>query len=136
MEEVYLLGADIGTSSIKVTVIDQNAKFVAQESATYRLINPDQVSIPIDTADMWNAFTGCVGSLVSKHKVDPAKIKAIGISSLCPGLAAFDKDGNVLVDPIIYSDRGSPDGAEICREKSGTQRLIYALDQTEPAGYL
>lgn len=52
MEEVYLLGADIGTSSIKVTVIDQNAKFVAQESATYRLINPDQVSIQIDTADM------------------------------------------------------------------------------------
>ena len=51
MEEVYLLGADIGTSSIKVTVIDQNAKFVAQESATYRLINPDQVSIQIDTAD-------------------------------------------------------------------------------------
>ena len=29
MEEVYLLGADIGTSSIKVTVIDQNAKFLA-----------------------------------------------------------------------------------------------------------
>ena len=67
MEEQYLLGADIGTSSIKVTVIDQNAKFVAQESAAYRLINPDQVSIQIDTADMWNAFTVCVCSLVSKH---------------------------------------------------------------------
>lgn len=134
MEEVYLLGADIGTSSIKVTVIDQNAKFVAQESATYRLINPDQVSIQIDTADMWNAFTGCVGSLVSKHKVDPAKIKAIGISSLCPGLAAFDKDGNVLVDPIIYSDRRSTEEAEIFREKIGTQRLFEITANSPMAG--
>lgn len=40
MEEIYLLGVDVGTSSIKVTVIDQEARFVAQESATYRLINP------------------------------------------------------------------------------------------------
>ena len=40
MEDIFLLGADIGTSSIKVTVIDQNARFVAQESANYRLINP------------------------------------------------------------------------------------------------
>lgn len=40
MEEIYLLGVDVGTSSIKVTVIDQEARFVAQESAAYRLINP------------------------------------------------------------------------------------------------
>ena len=50
MEEIYLLGVDVGTSSIKVTVIDQEARFVAQESAAYRLINPNQVSIQIDTA--------------------------------------------------------------------------------------
>ena len=69
MEEIYLLGVDVGTSSIKVTVIDQEARFVAQESAAYRLINPNQVSIQIDTADMWNAFTGCVGALIIKHGV-------------------------------------------------------------------
>ena len=81
MEEIYLLGVDVGTSSIKVTVIDQEARFVAQESAAYRLINPNQVSIQIDTADMWNAFTGCVGALISKHGVEPGKIKAI---TSCP----------------------------------------------------
>lgn len=33
MEDIYLLGVDVGTSSIKVMVIDQNAGFVARESA-------------------------------------------------------------------------------------------------------
>lgn len=134
MEEIYLLGVDVGTSSIKVTVIDQEARFVAQESATYRLISPDQVSIQIDTADMWNAFTGCVGALISKHGVEPGRIKAIGISSLCPGLAAFDADGRVLVDPIIYSDRRSTEEAEIFRQTIGTQRLFEITANSPMAG--
>ena len=124
MEDIYLLGVDVGTSSIKVMVIDQNAGFVAQESAVYRLINPDQVSIQIDTADMWNAFTGCIGALISRHKVDPARIKAIGISSLCPGLAAFDEKGTVLVDPIIYSDRRSTEEAEISARPSAPKSCL------------
>lgn len=134
MEEIYLLGVDVGTSSIKVTVIDQEARFVAQESAAYRLINPNQVSIQIDTADMWNAFTGCVGALISKHGVEPGKIKAIGISSLCPGLAAFDADGRVLVDPIIYSDRRSTEEAEIFRQTIGNQRLFEITANSPMAG--
>ena len=48
MEEIYLLGVDVGTSSIKVTVIDQEARFVAQESAAYRLINP--ITCPIQAS--------------------------------------------------------------------------------------
>ena len=134
MEEIYLLGVDVGTSSIKVTVIDQEARFVAQESAAYRLINPNQVSIQIDTADMWNAFTGCVGALISKHGVEPGKIKAIGISSLCPGLAAFNADGRVLVDPIIYSDRRSTEEAEIFRQTIGNLRLFEITANSPMAG--
>ncbi len=134
MENTYLMGVDVGTSSIKVVVIDQNAGLVAQENANYRLINPDQVSIQIDTADMWNAFTGCVGSLISRHKVDPGRIKAIGISSLCPGLAAFDERGNVLVDPIIYSDRRSTEEAEIFRETIGAERLFEITANSAMAG--
>ncbi len=134
MENTYLLGVDVGTSSIKVVVIDQNAGLVAQENAKYRLINPDQVSIQIDTADMWNAFTGCVGSLISRHKVDPGRIKAIGISSLCPGLAAFDERGNVLVDPIIYSDRRSTEEADIFRETIGAERLFEITANSAMAG--
>ena len=134
MEDIYFLGVDVGTSSIKVMVIDQDARFVAQESAVYRLINPDQVSIQIDTADMWNAFTGCIGALISRHKVDPARIKAIGISSLCPGLAAFDEKGTVLVDPIIYSDRRSTEEAEIFRQTIGTEKLFAITANSPMAG--
>lgn len=134
MEECYLLGVDIGTSSIKLTVIDQDVRFVAQDSATYRLITPDQVSVQMDAADMWNAFTGCLGSIISRDKVDPRKIVSIGISSLCPGLAAFDDKGTIMVDPILYSDRRSVREAEFFRQTIGPEKLFEITANNAMAG--
>ena len=134
MNDKYLMGVDIGTSSIKIAVIDQSANIVAQESSTYRLITPDPVSVQIDTADLLNAFTHCVGALFTQHGVDPKRVAAIGISCLCPGLAAFDANGKVLVDPILYSDRRSTEEAELFREKVGTERLFEITANGPMAG--
>lgn len=48
--------------------------------------------------------------------IDLSKVVGISISSLCPGLAALDENGKVLVDPIIYSDRRSTEEAEIIKK--------------------
>ena len=134
MKAIYLLGVDVGTSSIKTVILDSNAKVVAEETDFYRLINPDQVSIQVDAADMWRAFINCVSHLISRNNVDPALIGAISISSLCPGLAAFDATGKLLVDPIIYSDRRSTQEAEIFREKVGDKRLFEITANSAMAG--
>ncbi|EFY07886.1 xylulokinase [Succinatimonas hippei] len=134
MKAIYLLGVDVGTSSIKTVILDSNAKVVAEETDFYRLINPDQVSIQVDAADMWRAFINCVSHLVSRNNVDPTLIGAISISSLCPGLAAFDAAGKLLVDPIIYSDRRSTQEAEIFREKVGDKRLFEITANSAMAG--
>ena len=55
MDKKYLLGVDVGTTSIKVVVIDENAKPLGISSSSYRLITPDQNSVQIDMEDMWNA---------------------------------------------------------------------------------
>ena len=54
MDKKYLLGVDVGTTSIKVVVIDENAKPLGISSSSYRLITPDQNSVQIDMEDMWN----------------------------------------------------------------------------------
>ena len=95
MKAIYLLGVDVGTSSIKTVILDSNAKVVAEE-------------------------TDLIG--------------AISISSLCPGLAAFDAAGKLLVDPIIYSDRRSTQEAEIFREKVGAKRLFEITANSAMAG--
>ena len=48
MDKKYLLGVDIGTTSIKVVIIDENAKPLGISSSSYRMITPDQNSVQIE----------------------------------------------------------------------------------------
>lgn len=134
MEGKYLLGVDVGTTSVKVAVIDENAGVLGISKSSYRLITPNPDFQQIDTEDMWNAFLKCV-VLVSEGKgLDLSQIAGIGISSLCPGLAAFGEDGKVLVDPILYSDRRSTKEAEMILEAVGSEKLFEITANTAMAG--
>ena len=56
----YLLGVDVGTTSLKVAVIDQDAKLLGISSKAYRLITPRQDYVQIDAESMWDAFVECI----------------------------------------------------------------------------
>lgn len=134
MEEKYLLGVDVGTSSIKVAIIDQDAKVLGLSSSSYKLITPNQDYAQIDTEDMWSAFEKCLKLLFQGKNIDPKKIAGISISSLCPGLVAFGENGEVLVDAIIYSDRRSTEEAELIKEAVGVDKLFEITANTAMAG--
>lgn len=134
MENRYLLGVDVGTTSIKVAVIDENAVLLGMSSSTYKLITPNQDYAQIDTEDMWKAYIKCIKLLQTGKKIDLSKIAGISISSLCPGLAALGEDGEVLVDPIIYSDRRSTEEAEMIIGAVGREKLFELTANTAMAG--
>lgn len=124
MEREYLLGVDVGTTSIKVAIIDKDAKLLGISSSSYRIITPNQDYAQIDTEDMWQAYLKCMRLLFHGKGIDPGKVAGIGISSLCPGLAAMGENGEILVDPILYSDRRSTEEAEIIKETVGVDTLF------------
>lgn len=134
MDKKYLLGVDVGTTSIKVVVIDENAKPLGISSSSYRLITPDQNSVQIDMEDMWNAYLKCIRLLQEGKKLDLSKVAGISISSLCPGLVAMGENGEVLVDAIIYSDRRSTEEAEMILDAVGKDRLFEITANTAMAG--
>lgn len=130
----YLLGVDVGTTSIKVAIINEKAQLLGMSSSSYKLIIPDQDSVQIDTEDMWRAYLKCIRLLIDGKGIDLSKVVGISISSLCPGLAALDENGKVLVDPIIYSDRRSTEEAEIIKKVVGEDRLFEITANTAMAG--
>ena len=134
MGNQYLLGVDVGTTSIKVAVIDENARLLGMSSSSYRRITPNQDYAQIDTEDMWRALLKCVKLLKDGKQIDLSKTAGISISSLCPGLAALGENGEVLVDPIIYSDRRSTKEAGLIKEAVGEERLFEITANTAMAG--
>ena len=130
----YLLGVDVGTTSIKVAIIDEQARVLGMSSSSYRLITPNQDYAQIDTEDMWRAYLKCIRLLQEGKNIDMSRLAGISISSLCPGLAALGENGEVLTDPIIYSDRRSTEEAEMILEAVGREKLFEITANTAMAG--
>lgn len=112
---MYLLGYDIGTSSVKACVVDAAtgeivaSDFYPRQEAPIKSLRPGWAEQ--DPADWWTRVKEATRSVLAISKVDPADIKAIGISYQMHGVVLVDKEGRVLRDSIIWCDsRGVPYG--------------------------
>ena len=105
---MLLLGIDIGTSFIKVSVVDaatQKAIASAQYPEKENAITSLKPGWAEQSPEMWwqNAIQA-IKQLTNSGKFDPAQIAAIGISYQMHGLVVVDKEQNVLRDSIIWCD--------------------------------
>ncbi|ANQ50880.1 carbohydrate kinase [Flammeovirga yaeyamensis] len=104
---MQFLGLDIGSSSVKVSAIDEEGKVVA--SAQY----PDQ-EMPIDApqagfaeqdpAMWWEAIQKGIARLHENPAFNGQELGAIGITYQMHGLVTVDEDKNVIRPSIIWCD--------------------------------
>ncbi|HEY5368396.1 MAG TPA: FGGY family carbohydrate kinase [Hanamia sp.] len=118
---MLLLGIDIGTSFIKVTVVNadtQKTVATAQCPETENPITSLRSGWAEQSPEMWwGQVVQAIQKLVSDHKFDPKEIAAIGISYQMHGLVLVDKNQKVLRDSIIWCDsRAVEIGAEALNE--------------------
>jgi xylulokinase len=110
---MLLLGIDIGTSSVKVSVIDaasQNAIASAQYPDSENPILAPHPGWAEQSPDMWwlqvqHAIQLCNNSGI----YNPHDISAIGIAYQMHGLVLVNKDQHVLRDSIIWCDSRAVD---------------------------
>ena len=123
--EKYLLGIDVGTSSMKVAAIRENGELAGMCTQEYEPLNLNPGWQEISADSIKKAALRGVRELIGEQGVDPSLIAGIGTSCLCPGLVALDAEGNVLHNPIIYSDRRSVEEAEWMKAAAGEEHLFY-----------
>ena len=105
---MYLLGYDIGSSSVKASLVDaQTGKCVS--SAFYPKSEAAIIAVKPGWAEQepsswWDNLKLATADVLSASGADPVDIKAIGISYQMHGLVCVDKDGNVLRPSIIWCD--------------------------------
>lgn len=128
---MLLLGIDIGTSSIKVSVVDaQTQRCVA--SATY----PETESPVIARRDGWAEqapdmwWEHVQQAILKAHatkQYDPLSIGAIGIAYQMHGLVCVDKNQQVLRDSIIWCDSRAVEIGNKAFEKIGEEKCLSHL---------
>jgi len=128
---VLLLGIDIGTSSIKVSVVDPETQ-AAIASAQYpdeenAILSP-QPGWAEQSPDMWWLQVQQAIQLCNRGgKYEPADIAAIGISYQMHGLVMVDKDQKVLRDSIIWCDSRAVEIGNKAVETMGQEKCLSHL---------
>ena len=112
--------------------MDAQAGVIALESQEYRVEHPrgDWSQISADT--LWNGMLSCLQRIAARHSL--SGVAGIGFSCMSPGLIAFDRAGNVLVDPILYSDRRSGGEAQEILSRVGLDELFPITANNVMAG--
>ncbi len=118
---MYLLGYDIGSSSVKAALVDAAtgvcvaSDFFPKNEAPIKALR--QGWAEQNPENWWKYLKEATASVLKESGADPKDIKAIGISYQMHGLVAIDKEHRVLRDAIIWCDsRGVPYGEKAFNE--------------------
>lgn len=128
---MLLLGIDLGTSSVKATVIDAASQKILA-SATYPDSEAEIISLKPGWAEQdpdtwWTYVQKAILKCNTKQKYDSKAIKSIGISYQMHGLVLVDKNKNVLRNAIIWCDSRAVDIGNKAFEKIGKEYCLPCL---------
>lgn len=131
---MYLLGFDIGSSSVKAALVDAltgnciASDFFPKAEAPIKALK--QGWAEQDPESWWRYLKEATASVLASSKIAPKEIAAIGISYQMHGLVAIDKSHHVIRDAIIWCDsRGVPFGEKAFKE-IGTEKCLSHLLNT------
>jgi xylulokinase len=128
---MLLLGLDVGTSSIKASVVDASTQQCIA-SAQYPETESGITSLQPGWAEQspamwWEHVQAAILKLHSSKKYDPADIAAIGIAYQMHGLVVVDQQQQVLRDSIIWCDSRAVQIGHDAFEKIGREKCLEHL---------
>jgi xylulokinase len=102
----YLLGIDIGTSSVKTAVVDaESAAIVHSATQEYPVLQPQPGYAEQNPDDWWNAVVQTVRA--TTETIDKNAIIGIGLSGQMHGTVCLDQTGEPMRPAIIWADTRS-----------------------------
>lgn len=109
------LGIDIGTSSVKAVLVDENEKVVGQASAPLDVDRPQPLYSEQDPEAWWQATVRAIGALPA---VERSAVQSIGLSGQMHGATLLDQFDRPLRPAILWNDGRS---ARECLELEGLE---------------
>lgn len=117
------LGIDLGTSSVKVIIMDEKGKVVESTSINYEVSYPQEGWAEQNPEDWWNSTRDCIKELLSRGTVKAEDITGIGFSGQMHGLVALDSDNKVLLPSILWCDQRTQKQCDYLNNEFGQDKL-------------
>lgn len=125
MQQQYLIGADIGTSSTTTVITDVHGNILASATESYDILCPRSAWAE-QWPDVWeNALRVTMRKAVKQSRVPPQNVAGICISGLYGGSGIpLDEDMQVIRPCIIWMDRRAEAICERLQKEIDVRRLF------------
>jgi len=106
--ESYNIGFDIGSSSVKVSLVESTSGKsilnVHEPKNEMDIVSPEIGWAEQDPEDWWKHLCKATQRIIAEFNIDAEQIKGIGIAYQMHGLVLVDNKGNPLRKSIIWCD--------------------------------
>jgi xylulokinase len=102
------IGIDIGTSSVKSVLLDENDTIIASESAALTVQRPHENWSEQNPEDWWKATLATIDALAAKHPTLVSAVSGMGLSGQQHGATCIDRFDKVIRPCILWNDGRSP----------------------------
>ena len=127
------IGVDLGTSAIKLILIDSDGLILNQASEEYPLSFPQPGWSEQEPAKWWETFLSCYQRLTKDfNKQD---IKGIAIAGQMHGLVILDKDNKVIRPAILWNDGRTIEETNYLNNVIGKDKLVQYTGNFAFAGF-
>lgn len=131
-----LMGIDLGTSSVKVVIMDQDGRLLSAASTEYNFDIPQPGWAEQDLHTWVDATFEAVKRAVSNADLSNNPIEAIGISGQMHGLVCVDGEGIPLRPAILWADQRSASQVQLVYQVVGAKQLGEWTANPLAAGFM
>jgi xylulokinase len=132
----YILTFDIGTSSTKTALWDEDGQAVAHASYAYSLSRPEPHWAEMDANDWWRAVCSTSAEVIGRAGIHPRDIAGIGLDGMGWTLVPVDRQARPLSPAIIWLDRRAGEETRWLKELPDAQELVSLVANPLDSAYI
>lgn len=119
----YVIGIDLGTSSVKALLVDREGKVCGEASEEYPLIQPKSGYSEQDPEEWVSKSLSALRKLAASSGIEASQVKGISFSGQMHGLVLLDEQHKVMRNAILWNDTRTTKQCREIEEKLGEQLL-------------
>jgi xylulokinase len=119
-----MLGIDVGTSSVKVVLIDDTQKLLASATSPLKLARPQEGWSEQNPEDWWKATLTALAAVKKQKRKSFEAVEAIGLSGQMHGATLIDAANKPIRPAILWNDGRSAKECRRLEEKEPGLRQI------------
>lgn len=130
---MYYIGIDLGTSAVKLLLVDEQGRIVRSVTKEYPISFPQPGWSEQNPADWWRAVQH--GILELTEHIDKSQVRGVGCGGQMHGLVVLDEFDRVIRPAILWNDGRTAEETAWLNTAIGKERLSEMTANIAFAGF-